>query len=287
MHSESTWLLLKDNSILFGDRVGNTSERYIPATGAWVADASTPLPLYDWGPCTTVNMLNLPDGNILVGYYGSNQYYIYTPTGAALAAGKPAVDTIIRISCTKYMATGTLFNGISQGSAFGDDWQMATNYPLVRLTAGTKVYYARTYNWNSTGVMRGSAADTTYFDLPSALPTGTYSLAVVANGNPSAGRIFNTCGVTIVPETVATKQKMRVSPNPTGEYATAVFDAGAAGPYTAMLTDVTGRRVLQQAGLATAGENTCTLRLDNLPNGIYIVFIASGEGVLESKLMKE
>ncbi|NOU08308.1 MAG: M48 family metalloprotease, partial [Hyphomicrobiaceae bacterium] len=55
-------------------------------------------------------------------------------------------------------AVAKLWSGSSsptatEGAAYGDDWQMSTNYPLVRLTSGGgTVYYARTFNWSSTGV---------------------------------------------------------------------------------------------------------------------------------------
>jgi len=126
--------------------------------------------------------LDLPDGRVLYAQQNSNQYYIYTPNGSPLASGKPTISNIAQTNCTTYTITGTGFNGISEGAAYGDDWQMASNYPLVRLSSGTNVYYARTFNWNSTGVKRGSAADTAKFTLPSNLPVGTYSLVVVANG---------------------------------------------------------------------------------------------------------
>ncbi|MDP4265066.1 MAG: BNR-repeat neuraminidase N-terminal domain-containing protein [Bacteroidota bacterium] len=138
------------------------------------------------------NMLNLPDGTILYNDQDSVRYYVYNPGGTPVAAGKPTISNITPTSCTSFIITGTLFNGISEGAAYGDDWQMATNYPLVRLTSGANVYYARTSNWNSTGVRRGSAADTARFDLPASLPAGTYSLVVVANGISSDPVTFNT-----------------------------------------------------------------------------------------------
>ena len=69
-------------------------------------------------PCATGIMLNLPDGTILFGVEGFNQYYVYTPDSAPLAAGKPTIDTVTENTCGQFMITGTLFNGISQGSAF-------------------------------------------------------------------------------------------------------------------------------------------------------------------------
>jgi hypothetical protein len=83
--------------------------------------------------------------------------------------------------------TGTLLNGISEGAAYGDDAQMNSNYPLVRLTnSAGNVYYERTYNWSSTGVMTGNKLVTTEFTNSAALPPGIYSLVVVANGFSSA-----------------------------------------------------------------------------------------------------
>ncbi len=64
---------------------------------------------------------------------------------------------------------------------------MRSNYPLVRMTNNVTglVYYARTYNWNSTSVMTSNRVLTTEFSLPQNLPAGIYSLVEVANGNPS------------------------------------------------------------------------------------------------------
>ncbi len=131
------------------------------------------------------NMLDLPDGTVLYGIdqdASSAQYYIYTPTGAPLAAGKPVIANVTPLTCTNYMITGIKFNGISEGSAFGDENENDSNYPLIRLTLGGNVYYARSYNWNSTGVQRGNAPDTAYFTLPGGMQNGAYSLVVVANG---------------------------------------------------------------------------------------------------------
>jgi hypothetical protein len=142
-------------------------------------------------PCYESNLLTLPDGNVLYGVFDSSQYYIYTPAGAPLAAGKPTISSVIQNGCNAFTLTGTLFNGISEGACYGDDWQMATNYPIVRVSSGGNVYYARSFNWNSTGVQRGTSADTTQFTLPVGLPSGSYYLQVIANGIASDSVLFN------------------------------------------------------------------------------------------------
>jgi hypothetical protein len=127
-------------------------------------------------------MLALPNGQILYATGGSVAY-VYTPAGPPLAAGKPTIQSVSQNSDRTLHLTGTLFNGISEGAAYGDDAQMDSNYPLVRLTGiGGHVRYARTFNWSSTGVQTGTKIVTTEAELPDHLFEGTYSLSVVANG---------------------------------------------------------------------------------------------------------
>ncbi len=289
-HNESSWVKLKDGSILYVGTLSTSSERYIPSLNQWVADATVPVALYDnfgaetgaalllpdgrafflgstgntaiytpsgnnspgsWvaGPVipgakgcpdapaammadgkifltasnspTSLNtlftaptyffeydytsntfsqvpafngntladtafnttMIDLPDGNVLMSEAFTKNFYIHKPAGPPLAAGKPTITSVSQMSCNGvYKLTGLLFNGISEGAYYGDDWQMNTNYPIVRLHSGTNVYYTRSHHWSHTGVQRGSLPDTTLFDVPGTVPAGIYSLVVVANG---------------------------------------------------------------------------------------------------------
>jgi hypothetical protein len=130
-----------------------------------------------------MRMLDLPDGSVLLSASGS-QLYTYRPTGPPLAAGKPTITAISTNATGWYHLTGMLLNGISEGAAYGDDAQMDSNYPLIRMTNTVtgKVYYARTFNWNSTSVMTGSNPVGTDFIIPTNVPSGVYSLVAVANG---------------------------------------------------------------------------------------------------------
>ena len=133
-------------------------------------------------PPFIMRMLDLPDGTVLLSVAGS-QLYVYQPSGTPLAAGKPAITSITTNLNGSYHLAGTLLNGISEGAAYGDDAQMNSNYPLIRMTNGVgNVYYARTFNWSSTGVMTGGTPESTDFTVPAGLLAGTYSLVVVANG---------------------------------------------------------------------------------------------------------
>ena len=178
--------------------------------------------------CYISNMLDLPDGNVLFCNQGDDQYYLYTPGSAPLAAGKPTISTVNRQNCDTFQVTGTLFNGITEGAAYGDDWQEETNYPIVRLNSTTNTYYATTYNWNRVGaVLTGSLPDTAIFTLPAGLPIGTYSVTVVVNGNPSSPFVINT--------------SLTISPNPTSLCAgasTTLTDSASIGVWSSASTAV-------------------------------------------------
>jgi hypothetical protein len=130
----------------------------------------------------------LPTGQILV---GGGTTEVYNPAGTYEAAWQPTITscpTSVTPGAT-YEISGTQFNGLSQANAFGDEYQTATNYPLVRITnnATGNVVYAKTHGHSSMGVATGSATVSTNFDVPSTIGTGASTLVVVANGIPSAG----------------------------------------------------------------------------------------------------
>ena len=138
------------------------------------------------------SMLCLPDGSVLfVGGQNSTSLYIYVPDAPPLPAGQPTISGVTENADGSYHLSGVGLAGYSAGAAYGDDEQMDSNYPLVRMTnnATHNVYYARTHHWTSTTI-QSALPMSTEFTLPQGLPAGTYSLVVSANGNPSAPRTF-------------------------------------------------------------------------------------------------
>ena len=87
-----------------------------------------------------------------------------------------------------YKIYGTQFNGFSQANAYGDDFQDATNYPLVRIvnSATGHVFYCRTHNPSTMAIATGSKQVSTSFDVPAGAETGQSELFVIANGIPSS-----------------------------------------------------------------------------------------------------
>ena len=123
---------------------------------------------------------------------------VYSNGGAPQNAWRPTITsspaTITQGSLNNTIS-GTLFNGLTQGAAYGDDSQSFTNYPLVRITNnGTgHVFYARTHNHSRMGVeaLGSTETITTQFDVPASTETGACSLVVVANGIASAPAACN------------------------------------------------------------------------------------------------
>lgn len=127
------------------------------------------------------SLLVLPTGEILV-----NGSFVYQESGSANPAWAPTVTNAPATVSpgSTYAISGTQFNGLSQAQGFGDEYQTATNYPLVRITnaATGHVLYAHTHDHSTMGVATGSATVSTKFDVPAATESGASTLQVVANG---------------------------------------------------------------------------------------------------------
>jgi hypothetical protein len=137
-------------------------------------------------------LLVLPTGQILytLADGASEDAEIYTAKGTFKTAWAPTITTAPS-SVTRgdtYKISGTQFNGLTHGAAYGDDAQMNSSYALVRITnnATKHVFYARTHNPSTMGVATGTKIVSTNFDVPKTMETGASSLVVVTNGIPSA-----------------------------------------------------------------------------------------------------
>jgi hypothetical protein len=130
-------------------------------------------------------MLMLPTGQV---FWSSDlgDIEIYTPEGRPKDSWRPTITASpksAKTGASDLLLQGTLFNGVSTGSSFGDDIQQYTNYPVVRITnrASGHVCYARTHNHSAMGISDGSPTST-HFDLPTSCDGGESTLEVIANG---------------------------------------------------------------------------------------------------------
>jgi hypothetical protein len=135
------------------------------------------------------DFLVLPNGQVLATDF-SNTPEVYTPKGSPNAAWAPVISKVNGKATPTdvthgdtYIVSGTQFNGLTQGAAFGDDEQGATNYPIVRLTnkASHHVYYARAINPNTASIAPGVSTSVN-FTVPETMELGPAALVVIANG---------------------------------------------------------------------------------------------------------
>jgi len=154
----------------------------VPAGGSGDATFNTSLL-----PLPTGQVLFV-DGSGLVQVYSPALSATYDPSWAPTITSAPATVT----AGSTYQIMGTQFNGLTQASAYGDESQNATNYPLVRITnqVSGHVFYARTHGHSTMGVATGAVIVSTNFDVPVAIESGASTLQVVANGIPSAGVVI-------------------------------------------------------------------------------------------------
>jgi hypothetical protein len=122
---------------------------------------------------------------------GHKEVATYTPKGKPEASWLPVVSSVattLTVGSSANAISGTNFNGFSQGAMYGDDKQMATNYPLVRITnnATQDVCFGRSYNFSTMGVFTKGATNAE-FDIPDSCETGASTLQVIVNGLASAG----------------------------------------------------------------------------------------------------
>ena len=149
-----------------------------------IAQVSDPLENSTKSGSYYYDFLMLPNGQVFMTDF-SNTPEVYTPAGTALAADAPVITSVPTTLTpgTTYTVSGKQLNGVSQGAYYGDDWQMATNYPIVAITntkSGT-VTYAPSSAY-STMTVKPNTAGTASFTIPSGTPTGASTLVVVANG---------------------------------------------------------------------------------------------------------
>lgn len=136
------------------------------------------------GPPYVGRMVNLPTGEVLF-TAGTQAAYIYTNGGGPNPAWKPVVTDLLPAieKGTQNVLKGLQLNGVSNGCSYGDEYNNATNYPIVRATGTTGlVTTCRTFNHSTMGVQTGNNVVSTNVDVPSTMTSGMYGVTVSAAG---------------------------------------------------------------------------------------------------------
>ena len=134
-------------------------------------------------------MLVLPNGQVLM--EDGSSVWTYSETATAQSSWRPAITSIAN-NGDNFTVTGTQLNGMSEGASYGDDAQMAENYPIVSFTSASgAVSYATTSNWTSVGVQTGNTPVSADFTGPPGFGDyGPYLMSVSAAGISSPTVLF-------------------------------------------------------------------------------------------------
>lgn len=130
------------------------------------------------------HLMMLPSGQIMFTDY-TNDVELWTPTGSNYS-GWNATALLNRTTYTRgttLLLFGAKFNGVSQNNMYGDDYQAASNYPIVRFVNSSTghVFYGRTHDHAAMQV--GYVGPTyTHVDIPTNMETGGTNMQIVVNG---------------------------------------------------------------------------------------------------------
>jgi Abnormal spindle-like microcephaly-assoc'd, ASPM-SPD-2-Hydin len=196
------------------------------------------------------HLMILPNGQIMFTDF-SGLVEIYTPASAVVAGVAPTINPLsgtVGSPSTNTVLSGTQLNGLTENNGYGDDYQGATNYPLVRFVqaaAPNSVYYATTHDESTHSIAPGTS-NSTKFDVPAGLPAGTYNVVAVANGIAS-----NSIVVSVV---AGTGFSLGASPS------SVTIAQGSSGTSTITVTPQNGF------------SGSVTLSASGLPNGVTAAF---------------
>ena len=183
--------VLPNGNVLSGASPGyaNPGEHFFDFNGTALTRVADPPSSSSYSSYDTY-MVVLPTGQVLVRMEGALE--VYTGGGSPLTTWRPKITKVPTTLADggTYAVSGDQLNGLTQGSAYGDDYQSATNFPLVRITntATKHVFYARTFGMTSMSVKPGLSSSAK-FTLPSTIEKGPSTLTVVANGIASAAKL--------------------------------------------------------------------------------------------------
>ncbi len=157
-----------------------------PATNTIAAISNPPT---NGGPPYVGRLLLLPTGQVLFAN-GSTNIQVYTPAGSPDPVWTPTITGVpsSMVPGGTYTLYGRQITGLSQAVSYGDDAQMATNYPIIRVrnTASGHIFYCRTSNYATMGVNTGTVIENAQFTIPSGAELGASQITVIVNGIPSA-----------------------------------------------------------------------------------------------------
>lgn len=131
------------------------------------------------------NFLLLPSGQMMMTDF-SPDIEIYNPAIGGQSAWRPTMTNVPAMvgAGNSYQISGTQLNGLTGGTAYGDDLQNATNYPMLRVINLVSNYqtFCRTGGYSTMGVATGSTVETCNVLIPTTVDSGPSQFQMLTNG---------------------------------------------------------------------------------------------------------
>ena len=117
---------------------------------------------------------------------GSGGIAFYTSKGVPNSSWAPVIDKVSESALSpgkSYTVSGKQLSGLTQGAQFGDEFESATNYPLVRVVnkISHHVFYATTSGFSNTSITP-MVPSTFNFTIGKNFENGPSKMYVIANG---------------------------------------------------------------------------------------------------------
>ena len=105
--------------------------------------------------------------------------------------------------------------------------------------------------------------------------------------HPSTSCNTITCPITGINELPKALTNLSIQPNPVTNQATVSFTSLTGGPQQISITDVLGREVYKTTMTAKSGTNETTIKRNNMPTGVYILYVGNEQGTATKKFVIE
>lgn len=188
--ADSPAVLLRNGNVLFATSpsIFIAPTKILEYNGCTIGFQTTipDSPVFGPLPSFAYNWLLLPTGQVFSVHQEGNDINIYTPGDQSFnKEWRPIIKCVpdkVEPGGT-YHLSGIRLNGMSEAVSYGDDYQAATNYPLVQIKnlATGNIYYARTYNFSFMGVQSDKEVSCK-FQVNILQDFGDSELRVITNG---------------------------------------------------------------------------------------------------------
>ena len=235
-----------------------------PYSGSWSNGATTP------------TISNLADGTYTITVTsadGCSATASASVTNAAIAVptGLNTTNITATSSTLNWNAVTGAANYTIKGRVIGGNWNTLGPVSNTSKTVNSASGACKTYEWKVQANC-SSAPPSPFSSISTFTTTGCTSKTAE---NSNGGDLFN----------AAISQTFGLAPNPANSVVTLYYSTETETPLSISISDVTGRLILQQNTLATQGDNTINLSINQLPQGYYVVELNDGTIKMHEKLL--